>query len=658
MLARHPGLLLLGLLLLQGAAGCRERGERAAAPPPALAPQRDRTQEVLSMIPAAPRLAAVVLDWRQLYTLRDALATALAQAQAGQRLVRMAQRASGRLPLPLPWTLQELSDLGVDPGGPAALFDRQGPILAFSLGDAEKFRSAVATPRGQQQRSWLRRTVEELEVEELQGGRRLACLHRPPLVFCGTDAAALVSAYRRRPQRSLWSSQTSSDQQRLSSAAAILASTGRSVSTLLTLQAEPDGVTLRLAATGPPLRRLTALSVSKGRPLLADQARRARGAIYARVDPAQVLGLARGRLPGPGALGIDPIALQAALTGELLLLQEADQADQKVLLVLGSRNPGFSREAVQALARQAGQLDLGEGAARVGPLPGAGDDARLIRARVSAGGKPVDLELALAAGPEGIYIGSPGAVQERTRPPAPDQRPQPPATPAAQPAFSANATLAGRLPLGDPLQALPTVARILRTARLPPGIKQALLLVRLLLDQMQGLTFELLQERDDRVQGVLRLTTLHRDGQPQDDGARSLWLEALGAKYEGNEQKYSALKEKIKKTYPGTRFVTGDAPPPSPLLDLAAGLLVQKVLTQELRPSPEGPPATQSGEQPLSPEARPTQPAPGAQAAPGALAAPGAQPAEGAKLTPRAKPAPQGKNAGPESQAGPGSPAR
>ena len=547
--------------------GCKRETKTVKQAPSPPAPPQSKAQKILQRIPADPHVAVVILDWPRVCGLLGSLQSAMQHSELGRELVAALRKMGEASPLPIPWTVDQLIKLGIDPQGPTVLLGSKDPLLIFAVKDAKAFLARALSRLGSAGAKWEAMDSRGASIKVLTGPTPLACLRQGELMFCSQNPDTLVAASRQRPPRSLWSTLSTSEQERIESSSAIIAGKALMLSGVGSLRAEGDGVTIRLKLTGAPLKNATALFSTKGKSSLLGLAENARTVIQARANIAALLNLASEAIPTLGRMGLDPIKIQAGLTGELLLME---WDDLEAVLLVGSRNPALSQEVVEVLARGLSKQGPGAPAMKITPLDQQGGKIYRIQTPAPKGSRPTPrrpsskpspasqpVELGLAASPAGILVGSWKGVLALTKKGAPTKNMWATklATAEEKEAFNTRSILASRSYLGDPLNLLgPHLNQVMQDARLPKRARDALELGRLLLDQMHTQTTGVLMERDDRVRIILRLSTLHRDDQEEDAAAKKLWIKGLKAKYSGKQDAYQAILKQLSAKHGGTRY--------------------------------------------------------------------------------------------------------
>lgn len=542
--------------------GCKRETKTVKQAPSPPAPPQSKAQKILQRIPADPHVAVVILDWPRVCGLLGSLQSAMQHSELGRELVAALRKMGEASPLPIPWTVDQLIKLGIDPQGPTVLLGSKDPLLIFAVKDAKAFLARALSRLGSAGAKWEAMDSRGASIKVLTGPTPLACLRQGELMFCSQNPDTLVAASRQRPPRSLWSTLSTSEQERIESSSAIIAGKALMLSGVGSLRAEGDGVTIRLKLTGAPLKNATALFSTKGKSSLLGLAENARTVIQARANIAALLNLASEAIPTLGRMGLDPIKIQAGLTGELLLME---WDDLEAVLLVGSRNPALSQEVVEVLAR--GLSKQGPGAPAMKVTPSGERSSKVYRIQTTApmAGRPSSksssnlktVDLGLASSPAGILVGSWKGVLALSKKGAPKENPWTTELASAEEkeAFNARSILASRSYLGDPLSVLAAqMDRTIQASNLPKKAWDAMELGRFLLDQMHTQTTGVLMERDDRVRIILRLNTLHRDDQEEDAAAKKLWIKGLKAKYSGKHDAYQAILKQLSASHGGTRY--------------------------------------------------------------------------------------------------------
>ena len=528
--------------------------------------QQKSFEQLLSMIPAGSPSVAVVLNWDHLLRLSSDVQGALKHSGTGQVLLGRIHSYSSTAPIPLPIGAREMKLLGLDPTEPMAVFGGAAPLAVFSLKDSAAFQDRLATAYGKA--TWKDSTFEGLKLRHLSGARELYCLPIDRSTICSPSAAALATAVKERPQQSIWSTLSEEDRGDLPLSAALIGfSHPTRMQGLALLKVEDDGVSARMRLGGRTVGQITSLLGGKGAGSLQSLTQDAPTVIYLRAQVSEVLNALRAMLPNLRQLGLDPIRLSASLTGELLL---RETADRKLLLVLGSRDPAVSQIVVEALAALLKKLspeqNTGGGAPSIPititPEGKEGSHRYKIQFTSSAAGIPLKLTLGLAAGAQGVLLGSSDAVAALAKTASGKGKAKEPGKGKNQ---GGNTTLLiARTPLADPLRQLnqATVA-LFKAAGLPEGIVENIQLARFLLDQMHGQTLTITSTAKDQVLLNLRWTTLHQHGIPGSNEARELWLKALAAQADGEPEKAKRILGTLVKEQGKTRFAkrAGDQRP-------------------------------------------------------------------------------------------------
>ena len=514
-------------------------------------------EQVLSMIPSDSPSVAVVANWSHLLRASDDLQGTLKHVDSGQVLLDRIVGFSASAPVPLPIGEREMTQLGFDPSKPMAVFGAASPVAIFSLKDSAAFQARLATAYGKGK--WKDVTVAGFKLRHLSGARQLYCMPMDRRSICSPEAEPLVQVARGRPARSLWQSLTEEERRELARGTALVGCTDpRRLQGRALLRVEEDGLSAQLRLGGPAVGQVSRLLGGKGGGTLLKMAGDAPTAVYLRIQVSAVLNTLRAVLPDPRKLGLDPIRLQASLTGEVLL---RETAERQLLAVLGCHDLAVSQSVVDTLAgalKGLTQQGGPEGAAPV-KVTASGDGERkryVVELKPRAGGMPINLTLGLAAGPEGILVGSKEAVEALAGKGGEGKGAKGKGKGKGEgKGESAGVLLMARTPLGDPLRLMgPATDALFKAADLPGGVVENIRLARFLLDQMHGQTVTVSGAGKDQLLVNLRWTTLHQRGEEGADAARALWIKALSARADGDLEKAKRLLGNLVKDHGETRF--------------------------------------------------------------------------------------------------------
>ena len=519
------------------------------------ATQLKTVQDLLGMVPADAEAVGIILNWKQTYQLLGSMQNSLDHHPFGKVVLGMIRKQRLASPIPLPWTEKELATFGLDPAGPMAIFGRAKPIMVFSVKDGATLKKSLATVWSKGTGKWASHMEGGLELHTLSGPRKVFCLFMGRRMICSPDKAALLEAHNSKPKRSFLSGLTEAERKYLAKATLVFSARGKQLSGLGSLHATSDGGTIRLKLSGAGLRRLTAMMGSKGAPTLPGLMGDARTVVYSRMHLRALFGLLGSLIPNPRHMGLDPLKLQASLTGEVLVLE---QSRDEMAVVVGCRQRVVSQTIVEALIKSL----------KASQKPGApplkieavsrGDQGTAYRLPLpgKVRGVPVNTVMGLAASPAGVVFGSWKTVEALwTRTPAAEAQWKKTLSPDEQEAFTSKTILAVRSPLGDPLAHMSDlVDKLLRAGAAPPQVGEGMQLARFFLDQMYSNTLGLTEEGEDQLKLVLQLRTLHQDGAPKNDSARKLMLQGLEAKYQGKTKEYEDALGVLAKQYAGTRY--------------------------------------------------------------------------------------------------------
>lgn len=550
---RFAIILALAITLIPACSNKKKKAPTPGAEPAASSQvaHLKQLQQVLSIIPAGTASLVVVLDWEPLLRASADLQGALKHTGSGQALLDSIHDYSASAPVPLPIGRQELGRLGLDAAQPMAVFGAESPVAIFSLKDPSAFQKQLAAAYGKGK--WKDVTHDGLKLRQLTGTRTLSCLPMDRRHICSPSPATLAQAVKVRPQQSVWNTLSEDERADLARATALVGvNHPKRLQARAMLRVEDDGLSARVRGGGPAMSQFTALLGGKGGSAgLLDLAGNAPTAIYLRARVNGVLNALRALLPDLRQLDLDPIRLQASLTGEVLL---RETADRKLLLVLGSHDLAVSRSVVEALAKllKKGQEAGGSPLAGV-PMtitPTGDKDHRLyqITASPRPGGIPLELKLGLAASGKGVLLGAVEAVKELAG--------EAKGKSAGKGNESGAQVLAmARTPLADPLRRLGAAADVLfKTAGLPEGVMENIRLARFLLDQLHGQEAIVTSAGSGQVLLDMRWRTLHQRGVKGSDAARDLWIKGLTAFADGEADKAKRLLGNLVKEHGESRF--------------------------------------------------------------------------------------------------------
>jgi hypothetical protein len=538
-------------------------GKKAAAEP--LAPLPTTVEGWIGLVPADAKVAAVVLDARKLLGVVGSLEGSLGRLPFGAGLVAQAHAVAARAPVPIPWNAAELRKLGIDEQKPILLVVRERmPLALFGVSDEGVFKknlAQIATRGGGG--SWKQSTHDGITLAALIGGPPLHCAFAPGSGRCSPDPELVVQSLRRAPEKSLWTA-LSAEEQRLARSAHALLHRGDQ-GALVVARVEADGLSVEGRARGLPLARFGSLAAQgAGSTKLLALTRGARSALRLRLSVEALAALSARESEALAKVGLDPKDLREALSGEIVGVESADG----VALVLGCKDASGAPKLVTALgallekgAKLLQQQKAGKDrpSLKVKKTTIAGRPAYRVQIESTRPELPLKLEVALAAGPLGLFLGAPAAIEPLAKlsEPPPPPASAAPITPEEQRAFDERAVLSLRMGLGDPLgAAAPQIEAAIASAGLPPQAKQGIDLARFMLDQMDSATIGILLDPKEggHLGFVLRLTTLHRDGVAEDDAARDAWAKALQAKLGGDRAAFDEALKKLAAANPKSRY--------------------------------------------------------------------------------------------------------
>ncbi len=521
--------------------------------------RRERAQLLLQMIPASSQ-ALVVLDLQRLFRLAGELQAALGHTTAGADLVQRARQATAGAPIKVPLGEADLAGLGLDSRGVAAVFGVGRPeVFVLPVKDDKTFLARVAAALGQKGKAWRTEQKGGRLIHGLPGAR---CHLAGGQATCAASGEKLLAALDQRRQRSLWDALPRDLRVNVERATALFSVEHQGGRATGSLRVEADGLSLDVRVKGGATTSALSRLAGAGERSLLGLARRAESVLCLRLDPAAVLGAMPALAPRIKALGLEPDKVAAALTGEVLVVE---QPQRSPVLLLGSKDRAVATTLVKAAARELGRLGRGPKGrgkptlrvTRVKDGAAASFDVR-VAPRKGQPGQGSRVRLTAAAG--AILVGQPEAVAALVPiagsppPPAAFTRTLGPAWDRA--AFGTGLVLASRSLIREPFASLPgpaAVEQMIGAGQFPDHIKQGFTVLRFLYDQLHHQTLGVVRQGAG-VRLVLRLTTLHRHGHAVDDRARAIYIKGLAAKHAGDPKAYGQALRLLKMEYMGTRY--------------------------------------------------------------------------------------------------------
>ena len=538
---------------------------KAATPAGSRLSRREAAQRLLQMIPAGSE-ALVALDINGLYRVMGDLEAALKHTPLGQELVRKVRLGLAGAPVRVPWEKKDLARLGLDPDGVAAAFGSGEPdVFVFSISDPKAFKSQIALLLGAEASAWKTVKRGEKTIHQLTGKEEARCHFARARVTCAASEERLLSALSQRGQRSVWDTLPSDIRDSVERTALLLTTNREGSRATGTLKVLTDGVSLEVRASDKNLlKALSGLGGGAGdEGTLLGLARDALSVFCLRLNMAAVMATMPVLAARIAKLGVKPQEVAAALTGEVLVLE---QADRSPVLLVGSKDRAVASKLVKGVAlalrdlardRQGGGSTL-----EVTPLKHKGTTAYGLKVRPRKGQRAGgELDLRLVAGPRGIMLGKVGDVSalaaSAANPPEVARFRQTLDAAVDRTAFGPGLLLASRSLVREPFASVPgpdAVEKMIGAGHFPLDIKRGFEVIRFLFDQLHHQTLGVVRLEGGGLRLVLRLTTLHRHGHAGDDRARALYIKGLVAKHRGQQAAYEEALRLLKKDHAGTRY--------------------------------------------------------------------------------------------------------
>ena len=525
--------------------------------------RREATQKLLQMIPA-DNVALVALDVRALYRMLGDLEAALKHTAPGKELLRLARQGAAGAPVRVPWGVKELAGLGLDPDGVAAAFGKGEPsAVVLPIKDRSAFKRQAALLVKANTSAW--KTVERggRTLYQIAGTRGSACCHfAGARATCAATREHLLAALDERRQRSVWDTLPADMRNEVERISLLLYTSWEGGQTTAALRVMADGVSVDVRTTDKDLLRvvLSFASETGDRGSLLGLARGASSVVCLRLNLMALLITMPVLSVKLQELGIEPKALMAALTGEVLVVERPGRSP---VLLLETRDRAASAALVTRVAaalKGMAKKQRGRGSRlEVTRHRGKGTVFRL-RLRPPRG-KEGGLDLRLALGPGAVLLGKAADVQALAAatgaPPAVAAFRQTLEASEDRAAFAPGLILASRSLLRDPFGSVPgpeAVEQMIGAGHFPNYIKQGFEVIRFLYDQLNHQTLGIVKQKDGGLRLVLRLTTLHRHGNAGDDKARAIYIKGLEARRRGMLATHDMALRLLKKEHGGSRY--------------------------------------------------------------------------------------------------------
>ncbi|MCK5796362.1 MAG: hypothetical protein KAI47_04210 [Deltaproteobacteria bacterium] len=517
-------------------------------------------ESILAWAPATAQRLVVVRDMKALYTILTDLLDAVTVAPGGAELLAHVKGILAHAPIPVPWTLGGLKDLGLDPAGAFAIVTvRRRHLVLLSLSDAAMFKR-VTGKMGQ----WTPKTIGGVSFDTLTLSRRhqrpLACHITGKRAICSNapEAAAPLIKEISRP-KALGQRLDASQRAQTARALGFVWLQKPHLDALATATMTPDGVAVRADLTslafaqaskmlGPILGQATTESTILG--LAAGSTSRA----YVRL-PIPLLGRlfpppqdpkARAAL-GPGI---------ANLTGELLALE---RPGGELAIVIGTKEQPQAEKLLALLGKLATtklkktkhKKKIAFSLAQKKIAGKAGWILKLTQTKPV----PITHTWGIVAGKLGLIIGSLPTVKSLADQDQADAKAFLASLTAEDREVYGKGAIAGlQLALGDPLRGLGGTLDKMLPAQAPPKVRLFVDLGRFLFAQLDHVSLGQAQTSPQKMRIVASLHTLHRKGHANDDAARRLWRRGLKANLKGDATTFAKTLDELETTYAKTPY--------------------------------------------------------------------------------------------------------
>ena len=513
-------------------------------------------KRLLSMVPA--RAAGVLLmDPRQVFALLADLERAMGYTKDGRQFLAWAQALGDVAQVSMPWNAKQLERLGVDPDRPAMVFAVRREVVALPIKNLAALKARLAAlTRREPWRRWREKTVDGQLIQVCGGSyyRSVACVKRDGYFLCAKRASHLTRALKRVPYRSQWVTLDQADKDALRASAGFFFASDRKIRLRGTTRVLADGLRARVLVSSSKLSQFLGAPPA-GKATLPGLAAGARSEFFARLPLGQLLRATRGLSATLKRAGVDPVKLQAAMSGELLFV---DRGEGNKALVLASTDRDLTRKLLDLLVKALPALPQKRRRVKlptVKATPVSAAQGGGYRLAITSRMKQVAFSwtLRLAAGKAGLIIGTDAAVKDLLE--------RAPAGAGALSKLQAasmgpGAMLALRSTLRDPEAMVPMKiawdGALAAMGAREPEIKTFIQATRFLLDQLQGVTLGVVRRDAETLLFTARVTTLHRGG--ADDAARKLWLEAQKARFQGDAETHKSLTSRLARRFPKSRY--------------------------------------------------------------------------------------------------------
>ena len=557
-------LLLMGLaapLLILTGVGCPAKTPADQGSKTIKAPAHDAThsrqqvaRELLSTVPAGSS-GVLVLDIPGVYRAWDDANRLAGRTPTGRMYQQLLRKEAAKTEVPWPWSMGDLSRLGLDSAGPVLVYGERMPVMVLPVKDARLLMDTLARAIKGPRAGWRKKTIGGRTVHALAD---LHCHVAQRRMTCAGEKE-LLAALEQKPKRSVWDDFGPAERADLATATAAFFIKSSPFLGLATAQVEADGLSARIRIVGGPWDKIAAYYKGLRKREILGLAGGAQSLIYFRFDLSPLLGSKDFDMAPLRAIGMDPAQLLRELTGEVMFIERHGE----IAAVLGCRDQKVSRllaallaTVIQKEARKKGGTD-GK-AFQITPVKGSDGSDYRVRVTSSNPAAPLFFQGRLRTGKAGVLIGTEKLVQALAdrQPPTPRSFQKALSTAAAREAFGPRAVAGFHAALSDPVEGLinryPQMAAGLQ--KIDPKMRPFLGMARLLMDQLHEVSLGAVRDGQPGMRLVLRVGTLHRHGVAADDEARELWVKGVTAKLAGNAAVYRETLDLLAGKFPGSRY--------------------------------------------------------------------------------------------------------
>lgn len=552
--------LIAGLILTT--AGCPARtpadrgGKTIKAPGPAAASGRlAMARELLGTVPAGST-GLLILDLPGIYRLWDDVTRLARRTPIGTKYLQMLKQEAAKTKIPWPWSIKELASLGLDSSGPALIYGERKPVMVLPVLDAEVLRRSLARLTKTPNARWLKKTVKGRIIHSMAD---MHCHVERGRMTC-SDEQTLLATLQQKPGRTVWDDFREAERADLAGATVAFFIKSRPYLGTGSARVEDDGISARVRVEGGTWEKFASYYKGLRKRDVLGLARGSQSTMYFRFDLAPLMaGEDKNKDEVLRTLGLDAEKLQQKLTGEVMLLERKEG----LAVVIGCRDRSLSKMLVglmatiiQKEASKKGGIDGKKYSITM--VPGSGGSDYRVSMTSTNPAVPLSFQGRLRAGRAGVLIGTEELVLALadSEPPTLRSFEKGLSTAAAREAFGPQTVIGLHSSLSDPVEVLtsryPQMMDVMK--KLDPKVMPFVNLGRLLMDQLHELTFGTVRDGKGGLRMVLRVSTLHRHGQPGDDAARELWIKGIKAKLAGDRTTYEETVNVLAARHHGSRY--------------------------------------------------------------------------------------------------------